>query len=236
MANEAILEREVDFPGKACTLSAYIAEPQDGPAPLPAVIVVQEWWGLNDHIRDVARRFAREGYVAVAPDLYSRQGHKVANDPNTAAELMGGLQQADGIEDLRTTAAWIRNQRRTRSSKMGIIGFCMGGSYALLLPCESKELSAAAPFYGEIPPDNKIRELSCPVFYAYDTNDGWINRSDVDRLQKALREFGKQGAVKLYPGCSHGFFNDTRADVYNAEAARDAWQQVLQLFSANLKA
>jgi carboxymethylenebutenolidase len=104
------------------------------------------------------------------------------------------------------------------------------------LPCESKELSAAAPFYGEIPPDSKIRELSCPVFYAYDTNDGWINRSDVDRLQKALREFGKQGAVKLYPGCSHGFFNDTRPDVYNAEAARDAWQQVRQLFSANLKA
>jgi carboxymethylenebutenolidase len=235
MANEGIQEREVDFPGKACTLSAYIAEPQDGPPALPAVIVVHEWWGLNDHIRDVARRFAREGYVAVAPDLYSRQGHKVANDPNTAAQLMGGLKQADGIEDLKTTAAWIRNQKRTRSSKIGIIGFCMGGSYALLLPCESKELSAAAPFYGEIPPDTKIRELSCPVFYAYDTNDGWINRSDVDRLQKALREFGKPGAVKLYPGCSHGFFNDTRPDVYNAEAAHDAWQQVLQLFSANLK-
>ena len=137
--------------------------------------------------------------------------------------------------DLKTTAAWIRDQKRARSSKMGIIGFCMGGSYALLLPCESKELAAAAPFYGEIPSDNKIRELSCPVFYAYDTNDGWINRSDVDRLQKALREFGKQGTVKLYPGCSHGFFNDTRPDVYNAEAARDAWHQVLQLFSANLQ-
>lgn len=235
MANERILEREVDFPGKACTLNAYVAEPADGQtAPAPAVIIVQEWWGLNDHIRDVARRFAREGYVGVAPDLYSRQGHKVATDPNTAAQLMGGLKQVDGIEDLQTTTAWIRNQKRTRSSKIGIIGFCMGGSYALLLPCESKELSAAAPFYGEIPPDNKIRDLACPVFYAYDTNDGWINRADVDRLQKALREFGKQGAVKLYPGCSHGFFNDTRPDVYNAEAARDAWQQVLKLFAANL--
>jgi len=235
MANDPILEREVDFPGKVCTLNAYVAEPRDGtPAP-PAVIVVQEWWGLDEHIRDVARRFAREGYVAVAPDLYSRQGHKVANDPNTAAQLMGGLKQNDGIEDLKTTTTWIRNQKRTQSSRIGIIGFCMGGSYALLLPCESKEISAAAPFYGEIPPDSKIRDLACPVFYAYDANDGWIKRSDVDRLQKALREFGKPGEVKVYPGCSHGFFNDARPDVYNAEAARDAWQQVLKLFGANLK-
>ncbi len=234
MASEKLIENDASFPGKACTINAFVAEPPDG-APKPAIIVVQEWWGLNDHIRDVARRFAREGYVAIAPDLYSRQGHKVASDPNTAAQLMSGLAKPDGIEDLKTTIGWIKNQKRTSASKIGVIGFCMGGSYALLLPCESKDIAAAAPFYGEIPPDHEIRELGCPIFYAYGENDGWIQRSDVDRLAADLKKFGKQGEVKVYPGCSHGFFNDTRADVYNAKAAGDAWEHALRLFNANLK-
>jgi carboxymethylenebutenolidase len=234
MANEQVIEQEVSYPGKACTIKAYVAEPPDG-GPKPAVIVVQEWWGLNENIRDIARRFAREGYVAVAPDLYSRQGHRVASDPNTAAQLMGGLSKEDGIEDLKTTISWIRERKRTGTSKIGVIGFCMGGSFALLLPCESREISAAAPFYGEIPPDDKLRNLGCPIFYAYGENDGWIQRSDVDRLAADLKKFGKQGEVKVYDGCSHGFFNDTRTDVYNANAAQDAWQHTLKLFNANLK-
>jgi len=231
---DQIVERQVSFPGRACSIDAFLAEPA-GSASAPAVIVIQEWWGLNEHIREVARRFAREGYVAIAPDLYSRQGHKVANDPNTAAQLMGGLKMPDGIEDLKTTVAWLRSQKRARSAKMGVIGFCMGGSYALLLPCESQEISAAAPFYGEIPEASKVRNLGCPIFYAYGENDGWIQRSDVDRLAKELKEFGKRGEVKVYSGCSHGFFNDTRADVYDAAAAKDSWAHVLKLFSENLK-
>jgi len=234
MAGEQFAERQVDFAGEACSIDAFVAEPA-GTSPAPAIVVIQEWWGLNEHIREVARRFAREGYVAIAPDLYSRQGHKVANDPNTAAQLMGGLKTPDGIADLKTTVGWLRNQKRTRTSRIGAIGFCMGGSYALLLPCESKEISAAAPFYGEIPQASKIRDLSCPIFYAYGENDGWIQRADVDRLAKELKEFGKRGEVKVYPGCSHGFFNDTRSDVYDATAANDAWDRALALFSHNLK-
>jgi len=234
MADRQIAERQVNFPGAACNIDAFLAEPAEVPS-APAIVVVQEWWGLNDHIREVARRFAREGYVAIAPDLYSRQGHKVANDPNTAAQLMGGLKPEDGVADLKTTVEWLRNQQRTRTSKIGVIGFCMGGSYALLLPCESKEISAAAPFYGEIPPASKIRDLGCPIFYAYGENDGWIQRADVDRLAKELKEFGKRGEVKVYSGCSHGFFNDTRADVYDAAAAKDSWGHVLKLFGGNLK-
>ena len=234
MADQQITERQVNFPGQACTIDAHLAEPADVSS-APAIIVIQEWWGLNDHIRDVARRFAREGYIAIAPDLYSRQGHKVANDPNTAAQLMGGLKTPDGIADLKTTIEWLRNQKRTRASKIGVIGFCMGGSYALLLPCESKEISAAAPFYGEIPQASKIHDLACPIFYAYGENDGWIQRRDVDRLAKELKELGKRGEVKIYPGCSHGFFNDTRSDVYDAGPAKDAWGRALKLFSENLK-
>lgn len=234
MANAEIITQEVSYPGKACQLKAYVAHPADG-GPRPAVIVVQEWWGLNENIKDVARRFAREGYFAVAPDLYSRQGHKVAADPNTAAELMNGLRKEDGLEDLKSTLIWLRGQKQTANSKIGVTGYCMGGSYAMLLPCESKEIAAAAPFYGEIPSDDQVRALNCPLFYAYGENDGWIQRKDVDRLAEDLRKFAKQGEVKVYAGCQHGFFNDTRKDVYAPDAARDAWERTLKLFAENLK-
>ena len=230
MAN--IMTNEISYPGKAGKLRAYVANPG---GTRPAVIVVQEWWGLNENIKDIARRFAGEGYCAIAPDLYSRQGNKVATDPNTAAELMGGLKTGDGIEDLKSTIGWLRAQNDTKSSKIGVTGYCMGGSYAMLLPCESKEISAAAPFYGEIPSDDKIRSLNCAIFYAYGANDGWIQRPDVERLAEDLKKFGKHGEVKIYEGCDHGFFNDTRKDVYAPEAAKDAWQKTLKLFAENLK-
>jgi carboxymethylenebutenolidase len=230
MAN--ITTKEISYPGKAGNLKAYVANPGGA---RPAVIVVQEWWGLNENIKDIARRFADEGYFAIAPDLYSRQGNKVATNPNTAAELMGGLKTADGIEDLNSTIGWLRAQSDIKSSKIGITGYCMGGSYAMLLPCESKEISAAAPFYGEIPADDKIRNLNCAIFYAYGANDGWIQRPDVERLGADLKKFGKPGEVKIYEGCDHGFFNDTRKDVYAPDAAKDAWQKTLKLFAENLK-
>ena len=229
----SISSNEVSYPGTACTLKAYVAEAA-GVGPRPAVIVVQEWWGLDDHIKDVARRFAAEGYFAVAPNLYSWQGYKVTNDANVAGELMGGLATADGIEDLISTIGWIKTQKAADATKIGVTGFCMGGSYATLLPCVSKDIKAAAPFYGEIPPDDQLRNLHCPMFYAYGENDGWIQRADVDRLAAALKKFGKQGEVEIYAGCSHGFFNDTRPDVYSAVDAADAWARTLKLFAANL--
>ncbi len=234
MASERVVTRDVSYAGKACELKAYVAEPP-GTEARPAVIVVQEWWGLNDHIRDVARRLATEGYVAIAPDLYSRQGHQVATDPNTAAQLMSGLKKPDGIEDLKSTIQQLRATPRTRASKIGIVGFCMGGSYAMLLPCETREIAAAAPFYGEVPDDKTLRNLACPIFYAYGENDGWIQRKDVDRLAADLKKFDKKGEVKVYAGCSHGFFNDTRPDVYRAAEAKDAWGHTLKLFAQYLK-
>jgi len=234
MAKADIVTREVSYAGQACALKAYVAEPA-GVESSPAAIVVQERWGLNEHIRDVTRRLAREGYFAIAPDLYSRQGHRVATEPNGAAQLMGGLKKEDGIADLQTTVEWLRAQKQTHSTRIGITGFCMGGSYALLLPCESGEIAAAAPFYGEVPPDEKLKHLGCPIFYAYGENDGWIQRADVDRLAAALKKFGKMGEVKIYKGCSHGFFNDTRADVHRPGEAKDAWEHTIKLFAANLK-
>ncbi len=235
MAAPEVSVRDVNYPGKACTLKAYVAEPAHGGHQHPAVIVVQEWWGLDEHIKDVARRLAAEHYFAIAPDLYSRQGNKVTKDANLAGELMSGLKPGDGLDDLLSTIDWLKAQGSVRASDIGVIGFCMGGSYAIALPCVSRDIKAAAPFYGEIPPDEKLRNLNCPVFYAYGENDGWIQRQDVERLTGALKKFNQPGEVKVYRGCSHGFFNDTRADVYSAQDARDAWERTLGLFEQNLK-
>jgi len=232
---EGVNDREVTYPGNACTLKAYVAEPAHTGHQHPAIIVIQEWWGLDEHIKDIARRFAADHYFAIAPDLYSRQGNQVTKDPNVAGELMGGLKQTDGIEDLLSTVGWLKAQSSVRGSQIGVIGFCMGGSYALALPCVSADIKAAAPFYGEIPPDEKLQALNCPIFYAYGENDGWIQREDVDRLGRALSKFNKRGEVKVYEGCSHGFFNDSRPDVYSARNADDAWQHSLKLFEQTLK-
>lgn len=226
---------EATFAGKAGELRAYVAHPQDEEAPFPGVIVIQEWWGLNDHVRDIARRFAAQGYFAVAPDLYSRLGHKVAQDPSTAAQLMQALKKPEGVEDLLSTLAWLRARPEVDAGRIATVGFCMGGSYALLLACSTKELKAAAPFYGEVPADDKLRELSCPVFYVYGDRDGWITRRDVDRLSAALKKFGKPGEVRIYPGAQHGFFNDTRKEAYDAAAAKDAFARVLKFFATNLR-
>jgi carboxymethylenebutenolidase len=235
MASQETSGKEVSFPGKAGAVRAYVCEPKGGGAPRPVVIVVQEWWGLDDHIKDVTRRFAAEGYFAVAPDLYSRQGGKVAKDPDSAAALMDGLKQPDGIDDLLSAINWIKTQSGAKATRIGVTGFCMGGSYATLLPCVTREIKAAAPFYGEIPSDDRLQNLGCPMFYAYGENDGWIQRKDVDRLAAALRKFNKPGEVKVYAGCSHGFFNDTRPDVYSPKDAKDAWDRTLKLFDHNLK-
>ncbi len=234
MASQNIATEDVSFPGESVEVKAYVAKPASG-GPHPAVIVVQEWWGLNEHIKDVTRRLAKEGYFAVAPDLYSRQGHKVTSDPNVAAQLMGGLKHDDGVKDLLSAVSWLEQHNQVRKNRIGVVGFCMGGSYALLLPCASKEIKAAAPFYGEVPPDEKLRQLACPLFYAYGENDGWITRKDVDRLSAVLKKLNKPGEVKIYKNCAHGFFNDTRKDVYRAAEASDAWQHTLRLFAENLK-
>jgi carboxymethylenebutenolidase len=160
----------------------------------------------------------------------------VTKDPNVAGELMSKLDKAAGIDDLLSTVAWIKSQKEANAARIGVIGFCMGGSYALLLPCVSKDIKAAAPFYGEIPDDQQLQNLNCPVFYVYGENDGWITRADVDRLAAALKKLNKRGEVKIYKGCSHGFFNDTRKDVYAAAEARDAWNKVIALFKENLGA
>ncbi|WP_447598559.1 dienelactone hydrolase family protein [Nitrospira sp. Nam80] len=224
----------VQYSSENTTVKAYLVAPP-GKEKRPAVIVIQEWWGLTDLIKDVAQRFAREGYVAIAPDLYSRLGNRVATDSSEAAQLMNKLRQEDGLKDLNATVTYLKTLPGVEAGKIGVTGFCMGGSYALMLPCINPSIKAAAPFYGWVPnPDTPIQNLACPVLYFYGEEDGFVPKADVQRLAAALKKYNKPGEIKTYSGAGHAFFRDTDPSVYKPAEARDAWNRTLAFFRQHM--
>ena len=215
---------DLNTPGGATT--AHVARPDtDATA---AVILIQEYWGINDHIRDIAGRYANEGYVCVAPDLYRG---KLAKDSNEAAKFMQELPLAEGMEIIRQ--AMSETKRVYKVQKIGITGYCMGGIYALRAACEMPELSAAAPFYGDIPEEEVLKKLEVLTLFIAGKRDAWINPAKVNQLIEAARKYDLPLEVVTYDA-DHAFFNDTRPEVYDAEAAADAWRRVLDLFRKNL--
>lgn len=223
---------EVKYQANGESVAAFQVRPKER-GRFPAIIVIHEWWGLNDHIRDVAMRFGREGYVALAPDLY---GGKVTKDMDEASRLMSALKAEDALRTLNGAVDYLKRQEFVRADALGVVGFCMGGTFALLLPCHNSSIRAAAPFYGQVPdPPDPIARLAAPILYIYGDQDAWITMKDVERLREALKKYGKSGEIKIYPA-PHAFFNDTRPDVYRPEAARDAWQQVTAFFARHLRA
>lgn len=232
---ESIRETTVQYQSGKVGMKAFVAAPQTT-GKRPTVIIVQEWWGLTDHMKDIARRYAGEGYVAIVPDLYSRLGHALTTDAGEAGKLMNRLKQEDGLTDLNATVAYLKSVPEVDATKIGITGFCMGGSYALMLPCVNPEIKAAVPFYGQVPnPDTPIQNLACPVLYIYGEDDGWITKADVQRLAAALKKYNKPGEIKTYPGAPHAFFRDTDPSVYRPEAAKDAWARTKAFFKQHLR-
>ena len=226
-----IRTQTVEFPANGETGTGYLATPE-GNGPFPGVIVVQEWWGLDDHIKDVASRFAKEGFVALAPDLYHGQ---VASEPNEAQKLMMSLNMPQASKELVKAADYLASRPEVTGRGIGATGFCMGGGLALTLATESQHIRAVAPFYGVNPsPIEKVRDLRGPVSVSYAEHDAWAGESVRQELESALKDARIQHEVRVYPGTQHAFFNDTRSEVYNREASEDAWQRVLALFRENL--
>lgn len=193
-----------------------------------AVIVIQEWWGLNDHIKDIAGRYADEGFTAIAPDLYRG---KVAADPGEASEMMNALAIDDGLDTIKN--AMDAAALAFDISHFGITGYCMGGTFALRAACELEGLSAAAPFYGDIPEDDVLKKLTVPTIFISGTKDAWINPDKVAQLEDAAARFELPVHSVKYEA-DHAFFNNTRPEVYDETAARDAWALVVGFFKDKL--
>lgn len=206
--------------------TAFVARPDADTG--AAVLLIQEWWGINDHIRDLAGRYAGEGYLCIAPDLYRG---KLARNSEEASQLMHDLEVEDGMETIQ--AAMAEARRVYHVQKIGITGYCMGGTFALRAACEINELAAAAPFYGDIPEEDVLKKLSVPTLFIAGKRDAWINTEKVNQLIEATRKYNLPVEVVTYDA-DHAFFNDTRPEVYDAVAAADAWRRVLDLFRTNL--
>lgn len=206
--------------------SAYIA--LAGTETSRAILVIQEWWGLNGHIKDIANRYAAEGFIAVAPDLYRG---KVAADSEEASQMMHALKVDDGMDTIRNAIDAARLAHDI--SAFGITGYCMGGTFALRAACEVKGISAAVPFYGDIPEDDVLKRLSVPTIFISGTRDGWITPEKVAGLEQAAERYGLPLESVKYDA-DHAFFNDTRPEVYDAAAAADAWRRAVAFFNEKL--
>jgi carboxymethylenebutenolidase len=210
---------------------AFVAWPE-GHDPAPGIVVAHEWWGLNSQIRAMARRLAKEGYIAIVPDLYHG---KVADDPELAHELMRGLDENKAVTDLEAAAAWLRAQPRVGKQRIGVVGFCMGGRFSQLMALHSTQLSAAVMFYGRPETDPQtLAKLHVPLQAHFGAEDQGIGSDQTDALQAGLAKAGKPGEVYVYHGAGHAFMNDTRPS-YHPDAARLAWARTLQFFQKHLK-
>jgi carboxymethylenebutenolidase len=220
--------RMIDFSGK----QGYLAIPEAGSG--PAVVVVQEWWGLVGHIKDVVDRFAAEGFVALAPDLYDGDSTK---EPDEAGSMMMALQMPEVRAKLSSAAEALLAMPESTSEKAGVVGFCMGGQLALFgAASDPDRFSCCVNFYGIHPNANPpLENLGGPVLGIFAEHDEYTGPDAVAALDEKLNALGKAHEFVTYPGTQHAFFNDDRPEVYDAEAAADAWNRTIAFLKTNVR-
>lgn len=230
--------RTVTFPSGSETASGLLFQPgaraahAKQPDRHPGLIVIQEWWGLNDWIKQQAQGFADQGYVTLAVDLYRG---KVATDAEMAHELMRGLPQDRGVRDLTSAAAWLAKQPDVDPSRIGAIGWCMGGGYAAQLAVADPDLKAVVINYGALPTDKEALErIHAHVLGNFGGLDRGITPDDVHGFQSAMQSLGKPVDAKIYPDAGHAFENPNNQGGYKAEDAADAQQRSREFLGAEL--
>ncbi|HET6889674.1 MAG TPA: alpha/beta fold hydrolase [Pyrinomonadaceae bacterium] len=222
--------QNVEFSSNGGTTTGYLAIPEKGKG--PGVVVIQEWWGLVDHIKDICDRLAADGYVALAPDLYHG---KTTKSPDEAGKLMMALQIDQTEKDVRGAVDYLLNHDATTGNKVGIVGFCMGGALALYAASKNPNIGACVVFYGghpKVKPD--LPKLQAPVLGIYAERDTFVTPASVRALERQLKELGKPVEVHIYPNVDHAFFNDQRPEVYDEKAAQDSWRRTIQFFATHL--
>jgi carboxymethylenebutenolidase len=219
------------------TMQGFLARPAVG-GKHPAVIVVMEAFGLNSHIKDVAKRVAAEGYVALAPDMYYREKDAVVGYDNLpdAIRLMTGLKDDKIVGDIGSVIKYLQGRDFVQADRIGITGFCMGGRISFLSASARPEIKASVPFYGGGIGGllERAKDIRCPMLLFFGDRDAFIPNDEVERIKTTLAKLGKAAEVKVYAGADHGFFCNERGS-YNAEAATDAWQRLLEFLGQHLK-
>jgi carboxymethylenebutenolidase len=228
MSNGRLIEFSTSHGPAAGYLSGPDAAAAKAGAPKAGVIVVQEWWGLVPHIEDIADRFAAAGYLALAPDLYHG---KSTVDAEEASHLMHGLDWARAIEEMAAAATYLRTEQHV--SRVGIVGFCMGGA-AAMLAATTGTIDAYVSYYGFPPQADAVKSIAVPGRLFFGEHESTFSLKDAQAFADAQRHKGLDTELVLYPGAGHAFFNDTRKTVYHAAAAADTWTRTLEFFTQQL--
>ena len=203
----------------------------DGAGKWPGLVIIQEWWGLKAHMFDMAQRFAEQGYVTIVPDLYYG---KVAGIAEEAGVLRRSLNNDRLVREISAAARHLK-AHPSCTGKVGAIGYCAGGEFVFLTAVGSKDLDAAAVYYGMHPePIERLNALSCPLLGIYGEEDVRITVPAREQVQPRLKQLGKTFEMYFYPGAGHAFSNDMRPAIYRPEAAKDAWQKTLAFFKQHL--
>jgi carboxymethylenebutenolidase len=204
-----------------------------GKGPFPALIVIHEYWGLNDWVKEQAGKLADQGYVALAIDLYRG---KVADNPDLAHELMRGVPDDRALRDLRAAYDFLAAQRNVKKDRIGSIGWCMGGGYSLDVALAEPQLAAAVINYGRLATEpSDLKKINAPILGLFGGQDRGITPDDVKKFQQSMEQLGKKVEVKIYPDAGHAFENPNNKTGYRPEAAADAWQRTVSFLAATLK-
>jgi carboxymethylenebutenolidase len=228
----AVNTQTVNYKSGDETVSGYLALPEGG-GKHPAIIVIHEWWGLNDWVKEQAQGYAAHGYVALAVDLYRG---KVGTTPDEAHILMRGLPDDRGLRDLEAAFAYLSARPDVETNKIGAIGWCMGGGWSIKLAEDQPKLAAFVVNYGPLPTDAAIiAKIKAPMLGNFGANDQGIPPASVHAFEAAMKADGKNPDIKIYEGAGHAFQNPTNKDGYRKEATEDADKRIDAFFQKELK-
>lgn len=234
---------EVKIPVTDGEIPAFWARPASA-GPFPVVLVVQEIFGVHEHIKDICRRFAKLGYLAIAPELYARQGDvsKLTDIPKIISTVVSKVPDAQVMSDLDATVAWVKKSGKGDTAKLAVTGFCWGGRIVWLYSAHNKNLKAGVAWYGRLVgdkdplhpqhPTDLVESLNAPVLGLYGGADMGIPVATVDAMKEALKKANKPSEIVLYPDTPHGFYADYRP-TYRKEQADDGWKRLLEWFKKN---
>jgi carboxymethylenebutenolidase len=214
------------------TVSGILYTPP-GKGPFPALIVIHEWWGLNDWVKEQASRLADQGYVALAIDLYRG---KVADSPDMAHELMRGVPEDRATRDLKAAYDFLAARPDVKKNRIGSIGWCMGGGYSLDVAIAEPGLAATVINYGHLATDPaELTKIQAPILGLFGGQDRGITPDDVKKFQQAMEQLGKKIEIKIYPDAGHAFENPNNKQGYRADDAADAWHRTVTFLAGTLK-
>jgi carboxymethylenebutenolidase len=224
--NDSLQLSDVKFPGPGSELLAYLAKPP-GAGPHPGIVIIHENRGLNDHTKDIARRYAQEGFIGLAVDLVSRAGGTKA-DASANTGVLGSANIPDLIADMKAYVGYLKTLDGVKPGGVGVTGFCFGGGYTFDTAVESPDVSAAVPYYGTCRQKAKLATTQAALLVMYGALDSRIT-GEADAVKAELAKNSRPSQVEIYPGANHAFFNDTGAN-YNEAAAKDAWTKTVAWF------